>query len=435
MRKSIAVLLNLLLIGSVYGAANLRVSINGHYIETTGGTPFLYLGDTEWLLNKHSDAQIISLLDDRHSKGFTVIQVFATRNWSSPQDYARTDYKGNYPFINNDVTRFDTAYWNRWRWIADECAKRNLVLALHIGEAGRKEAPWSCTDNSQAYEYGRKIGDTFKDKGSIIFNIGQDMHGSGGLGINGWRAIAKGVADGVNGVNDFNGTTNYSTTFQTFHPGGESPYTSSTWFHFDFWLDANGAEVWHKTGAVYGLVNADYNKINPIKPILMVEGWYEEENQCTPKMVRNEAWHTFFAGGFYGYGHNDNWAQHENIDYLNSRGAQQMGILAGFMNARKWWKFVPDQRMIASGLGIDSTLKAAVKSMDGDECYVYYPANSSATIVLSAITISTNVIAQWFDPRNGTIQPAGTYKTSRTVTFTPPKGWEDAVLCLRANIF
>ena len=435
MRKSIAILMSCLLLAcSAFGATNLRVSKNGHYIETTGGTPFLYLGDTEWLLNKHSDAQITTLLDDRASKGFTVIQVFSTRNWPAPPDSSKTDFKGHYPFINNDVNQLDTAYWNRWSWIADQCARRNLVLALHIGEAGRKDAPWLCSDKNQCYEYGRKIGETFKDKTNIIFNIGQDMHGTKGVGEDGWRAIAKGVADGVNGVNDYNGSTDYNTTFLSFHPGGESPYTSSTRFHPDSWLDANGAEVWHKTGTVYSLVNADNNKNNPVKPILMVEGWYEEEKNCTSKMVRNEAWHTFFAGGFYGYGHNDNWAQPDGIDYINSPGAQQISVLARFLNARKWWNFIPDQEMIASGLGNDTTLKAAVKSSRGDECYIYYPTNSSAQIVLNRITTAPNTNAKWFDPRNGQIKSAGAYKTSQTLSFTPPTGWDDAVLCLNSAI-
>ncbi len=419
--------------GTVSGAAKLRVSKNRHYIETTDGKPFFYLGDTEWLLNRHSDEQIKTLLDDRASKGFTVIQVFASRNWKAPQDYARMDFNGNLPFINNDVTQLDTAYWNRWRWIAGQCQKRNLILALHIGEPGRKEPPWFCTDMNQCYEYGRKIGETFRDKNNIIFNIGQDMHGNAGVGEEGWRAIAEGVADGVNHVNKYDGKADYSTTFMTFHPSGGAPYTSSAWFHSDPWLDANGAEVWHKTGTVYNVVISDYNKNNPVKPILMVEGWYEAENECTPRMVRNEAWHAFFAGGFYGYGHKDNWAQWESIDYIDSPGARQMGVLAKFMKLRKWWNLIPDQKIIISGTGEDSSLKTAVKSSDGEACYIYFPDNTSAEITLNLISAGKNARAIWFDPRNGNTQSGSSYKTSQTVAFSPPQGWEDAVLCLTAE--
>ena len=413
---------------TVSGASNLRVSSNGHYIETKAGKPFFYLGDTEWLLNRHSDAQVIKILKDRAAKGFTVIQVFSSRNWK--EDSTRTDYQGNYPFIDKDVTRLNTAYWNRWRWIADECAKNKLFFALHLGGPGRKEEPYSCKDINQCYEYGRKIGETFKDKSNIIFNIGEDMHGSEGVGPDDWRAIAEGVADGVNGINSFDKSADYETTFMTFHPSGGTPFTSSTWFHKDPWLDANGIEVWHKTGTVYPVVNADYNKSNPVKPVLMVEGWYEKENDCTPEMVRNEAWHAFFAGGFYGYGHYENWAQYKSIDYLNSQGAKQMGVLSRFFKDRKWWNFIPDQEMIISGQGVDSTLKAAVRSQSGDECYVYYPVNSPVKIALNRITKRSEVSVKWFNPQNGTTKPVGHYKTSQTLEFIPPKGWDDAVLCI-----
>lgn len=425
-----------------YGATDLKVSGNGHYIETSAGNPFFYLGDTEWVLNKHDDNQIISLLDDRRAKGFTVIQVLATRNWGSPDDWARTDYNGNLPFNSNDVTQLNVNYWNRWRWTADKCAERNLYLALHIGEAGRKEDPWYCQSNSQCYEYGRKVGDTFKDKTNIIFNVGQDMHGNDGVGVDGWRAIAEGVADGVNGINNYNGSADYSTTFMTFHPRGGSPHTSSAWFHGDSWLNANGMEVWHSYSMdfdLYMVVNGDYNLTNPVKPTLMVEGSYEGESDSnvgtiSTRAVRLEAWHTYFAGGAgYGYGNFNNWAIYDNINYINSAGAQQMKVLKDFLNVREWWKFVPDQGIISSGTGSLGTRKAAVSSTDGDECYVYYPTVSSASIRMDCIMTASQANATWFDPRNGNTQSVGTYTTSQIVSLTPPSGWEDALLIIKQS--
>ncbi len=412
------------------GLPKLVVSSNGHYLQSTGGTPFLYLGDQEWTLNKHNNSQIISILDDRVAKGFTVIQTAATRSW--PDD-RRTDYNGNLPFINNDVTQFNTNYWNRLGMIADECANRGLYLAINLGDPGRLDSMWYARNTSQCYEYGRKAGKAFRGKTNMIFNIGQDMRGTKGVGITGWRAIAEGVADGYNNVNDFNNSADYSNTFMDFHPDGGPPYSSSAYFHSDTWLDANGIEVWHDIGNVYAVVNGDYNKTGPVKPALMIEGWYEAEKGCTPLMVRVEAWYTYFAGGFYGYGHNDNHAKPDSISYLNSMGARNMEVLSKFMKAREWWKFVPDQKMIASGEGSGYTRKVAVKSTDGDESYVYYPEISAANVFMNRITTGTDVVATWFDPRNGNTQPAGTYTKTQSVSLTPPAGWEDAVLQLNAQ--
>lgn len=47
----------------------------------------------------------------------------STRNWA---DDRQTDYNGNHPFVNNDVTQFNADYWTRMKMIADSCASRGL---------------------------------------------------------------------------------------------------------------------------------------------------------------------------------------------------------------------------------------------------------------------------------------------------------------------
>jgi hypothetical protein len=236
------------------------------------------------------------------------------------------------------------------------------------------------------------------------------------------------------------GTADYSTTFITFHPGGSRPYASSTWFHADAWSDVNAIEVHHRYEQVYDVVKADYDRTDPVKPVLMLEGSYEgvtinranERIRVDARYVRVEAWHSYFAGGFYGYGHVDCYRQSDNLNYMDSVGSRQMALLAAFLKAREWWKFVPDEAIIASHPGSGAARKAAVKSTDGDECYVYFPGVSAAEIVMNRITAGSRVSVAWFDPRSGAVQPAGSYATSQSVSLTPPPDWEDAVLCLTA---
>jgi hypothetical protein len=49
------------------------------------------------------------------------------------------------------------------------------------------------------------------------------------------RAMAKGIADGTNGLDDFNCKTDYSTTLMSYHCFA----SSSQWFQDDAWLDFN----------------------------------------------------------------------------------------------------------------------------------------------------------------------------------------------------
>lgn len=432
-------------------AATLKVSGNGHYIEKLDGTPFLYLGDLDWVINmKYSDAEIDALLADRQTNGFTVIAAAPAPDWGSVND-DRKDYYGNSPFINDDITQFNAAYWNRWRGIADKCANRGLYLALTYGGPGvGAYSPWYADTDYKRYEYGRKIGDTFKDKTNVIFINSEDKDGDAGVGVDGWRIMAEGVADGANGVNNFNGSADYSTTFMSFHPDG--PYgsgglyncASSVWFHTDSWLDVNGIQTWAYNSEIYSAVNADYNKTNPVKPVILLEAGFEAfdyspytpyGSYITPHDVRVSAFHTYFAGGAgYTYAHGYSFQQGYSVyDYINSVGAQHMKVLKDFMSSREWWKFVPDQGIISSGVDSGVNRKVAVKSTDGDECYVYYPTVSSANIRMNCITTNSNVDATWFDPRNGNTQSAGIYTTSQTVSLTPPSSWEDAVLFMKAG--
>lgn len=469
-------LLFLIPAGAAYSAIDLRVSGNQRYLEDSAGNPFLYLADTEWVLNKHSNENIISLLDDRKAKGFTVIQFFAVRNWASatwgtpwlPTGQQDSDFNGQVPFVGGDFSNWNNLYWNRWVWIAEQCAARNLKMALHIGGYWQRANPtWVDPDinsnnyKNRIYEYGRKVGEFFGDKTNIIFTIGQDRDAYGqyqddsgrliagsfgpfGPGVDGWRAMAEGVADGVNGVNNFNNSANYSNTFMTFHP---TDTTSSEWFHGDEWLDMNGMEI-YGLGPLYNLVNGDYNKTSPVKPTAVLEAnyeadylWVDGKKATTPTpahYVRTEAYYAFFGGGAgYAYGHRQMYAQSSplNINYINSEGAQQMKVLKDFMTAptREWWKFVPYQAIFSSGEGSGDTRKVAVRSTDGDECYVYFPERSTAGIKMNCLTTGATVEAKWFDPRNGNTQSIGTYATSQTVSLTPPAGWEDALLMLNAS--
>jgi len=412
-------------------SSDLRVNANGHYLEKSDGTPFFFLSDTEWLLNSHTDAQITQLLDDRKARGFTVVQVFATRNWNNGSDPACKDANGNLPFINNDPVQFNTAYWDRWRWIVDRAAERGLHFLLIYGEPGRLENPWKCSTNAQCYAYGHRVGDYFKDKSNMIFCNGQDSDANGGVGATGWRAMAEGVADGVNAENNYNNSADYSTTLMTYH--GYSIYQT---FQNDAWIDFYGQEVWHNNSQVYGTVNTGYNLTNPTKPIALLEGTYEFEDgvifpgQTTPYYVRVEAYNTFFSGGFgYGFGNALNWQQFANVNYLSSPGNQQMGVLANFFKGREWWKLVPDQDVIASGENSGASRKVALKSADGLQCCVYFPVNEAGGIRMDRIS-SSNVNATWLDPRSGATQSLGSFARTAVPTIQPPSGWEDALLIL-----
>ena len=192
MRHSLSTIaIAFLLATSAPAATDLRVSANGRYLETTEGKPFLWLGATEWVLNKHPDEQVLRVLDRRKAQGFTVVQVFAARSWgqwawaSSDLSWSHTDAEGNLPFVDGRPPQLTPEYWRRWLWIADQAAKRGLQLLVMVGEPGRRDTLWPLKSLEEAYEYGRKVGELFRTRRNVIFSIGQDSEGNVGVGVDG----------------------------------------------------------------------------------------------------------------------------------------------------------------------------------------------------------------------------------------------------------
>ena len=155
--------------------------------------PFLYLSDTEWILNKYSDADIDTILSTRAEQGFTVIKIGATElNWGTTPPYSndRHDFNGKSPFgdDNTDCTIFTEEWWSRLRDIVTLADSYGLWIELTIGGPGRRDGnPYQIPGDPNgdpndpqsvvktAYKYGYLVGQRFTDATNVIFNIGQDV--------------------------------------------------------------------------------------------------------------------------------------------------------------------------------------------------------------------------------------------------------------------
>jgi hypothetical protein len=390
----------------------------------SNGAPFFYAGDTSWTLNRYTAAQVSQVLDQRRSQGFNVIQVFLSRDWQDDNGWGQVDINGNRPFLNNNPNQFNDAYWNHWRAVADQAASRGLYLALHVGQVSRSDGPVRVTTNAQAYEHGRLLGQRFRDKKNIIWNLGQDQDANQtSVGVAGIRAMAEGIADGWNNQNQMDGNADYSTTAMTYHCSGSGPRSSSAWFHTDVWLDFNAIQSWSD---LWGYVAGDYGRM-PAKPTTVIEPAYE---QGDPSASWRQALNSIFSGAAgYAYGVANHWTSGFDFNRLNAPGAQGVSQVYRFVMSRRWWRWAPDNAMIMSGVGSGETAKRALKSLDGKAAYVYFGSASAANIALNRISAGP-ITAQWLSPATGVIVNAGTHQPSASPSFTPPNGWQDAILIL-----
>ena len=463
----------------------LEVSKNGHTIQHSDGTPFLWIGDTGWgMFQQLTREEVDQYLDNRQKLGFTVIQSVAF--WyphgggmeSGPHNaanvYGCRPFKGGEDFpdtaepmiVNGGSPDSPNDYWDHADYIIRAVKKRNMYLALLpcwgrayiTPQMGGAQPEFT---EEEARTYGAFLGKRYQQEPNIIWVLGGDAKAQ----IKGYdknnnyqdwdkrsvfRAMAEGIAQGVTGQKPVWNQTSpaWNQVFMTYHPDGDVTDNSSLWFHEDAWLTANGVEVWREVDKVYPTMLGEYQLNKPIKPSLFLEGSYEfgsYRHECgwvTPVKVRRQIYHTFFAGGAgHTYGAGPIWAMRGNGGNYNCgytwkqalgfpAGANFAGVAKAFLQEHQWNEWIPDQSILGGTAGEGESLKTAVTCASGHMALVYFSNNSSTKI---KNTLNKAAVALWFDPRNGQEEQAGQFKQNEVRDMVPPENWEDAILVIRVS--
>ncbi len=454
----------------------IEVSENGRTLQYKDGTPFLWIGDTGWgMFQQLNREEVDYYLDHRQKLGFTVIQSVVY--WyphgggieSGPHNAANS--YGHRPFrgeadapdtsqpliIDGGSPEAPNDYWDHVDYIIAAVKKRNMHLAL-LPCWGRAYITSQMQDTHQEFDekearsYGSFLGSRYGEEGNILWVLGGDamakMKDYDRRSV--FRAMAEGIFKGVIGQEASWNQKDpaWDQVFISYHPDGVPDMNSSSWFHEDAWLDANGVEVWKEVDLVYQTMLGDYLLKDPVKPSLFLEGSYEfgsyghECGWVTPLRVRRQIYHTFFAGGAgHTYGAGPVWAMRGsggayNCGYtwkqaLEFPGAANFaGVCKSFLEEYNWSTWMPEKGAIGRGAGDGDSLKVAVTDLSGRQVLVYYSNTTHAEI---RNTMKMAAGAQWFDPRNGEFVQAGSFQAGEGRDMLPPYGWEDAILVLSAG--
>lgn len=457
----------------------LSISADGHRIQLQDGTPFLWVGDTAWGMFQQLTREEVDLyLDHRKALGFTVIQSVA--HWSphgggmdrSPDNSANA--YGHRPFTGSEAAP-DTSeplvveggssespndYWDNADFVIEAVLKRGMYLALLPAWGAQLVGDTKEYNADEARAYGEFLGNRYKEEPNIIWVLGGDTKAKFAAWDKNqkyvefdrrhiYRAMAEGIVNGVTGKNPAwnEDHSAWDEVFLTYHPDGDASFNSSTWFHSDLWLDANGVEVWKEVDEVHRIMLNDYQLTSPIKPSLFLEGSYEYgtyRHECgwvTPVRVRRQFYQTFFAGGAgHTYGAGPIWAMRGNDgDYncgytwqqaLDFPGARQVAVIAqDFLIEHDWSTWVPNGGVI-NGVGENESLKTAATTESGDMALVYF-SNNSHTRVNNIL--NSSAAAYWFYPRDGQTKEVGNFPQGESRDMAPPSKWEDAILVLKAT--
>ncbi|KAA2242024.1 DUF4038 domain-containing protein [Chitinophaga agrisoli] len=424
----------------------LCVSDNGRYFTTADGAPFFWLGDTGWLLfNKLTREEADKYLEDRHQKGFNVIQVMVVHSNGEINAYGDAALvnknvatprvtPGNSP---DDTAQYD--YWDHVDYIVNKAAEKGIYMAL-VPVWGSNVKAGKVTVQ-QAKTYATWLAARFKDRPNIIWMNGGDIPGNQGLAV--WNMIGTTLRQQDPGH------------LVTFHPRGRTQ--SSRWFHQASWLQFNMMQSGHRTYAQdtsagdlhYGednwkYVTADY-KLKPAKPTLDGEPSYEGiphglhdslQPRWTDSDVRRYGYWSVFAGAAgYTYGHNAVMQMHKPEDQsgaygvrelwfnaINDPGAGQMMHLKNLLLSRPYFDRVPDQTLIAGQQGNKYNRLMATRGKEYAFIYTYNGRNISLNMGRIA---GDTVKASWYDPRNGQVTLIGKYANKGVANFDPPGTQQD----------
>ncbi|KXI26772.1 apiosidase-like domain-containing protein [Paraglaciecola hydrolytica] len=484
MKKRILTLLCMLIVYPLSSIAaspwqehgKLEVAKNGHYIQHQDGTPFLWIGDTGWaMFQQLSREEVDQYLDHRQKLGFNVIQAVA--HWSphgggiprspnnAPNFYGHSPFSGSEHdpntgeplVVKGGSPESPNDYWDNADYVVNAVKKRNMYLAMLPTWGSELITGSNEFTEQEAKSFGEFLGKRYKNEPNIIWVLGGDTKAQFSAYDKNqnfsaydhraiYRAMAEGLARGVTGKKVAWNKANpaWDELFMTYHPNGDAPYGSSQWFHNDAWLDVNGVEVWKEVNHVYRTMLDDYQRSDPIKPSLFLEGSYEYgtyRHECgwvTPVRVRRQIYQTYFAGGAgHTYGAGPIWAMRgDDGDYncgytwqqaLDFPAAKQFSVVAkNFLQEHSWFEWVPNGNVI-SATGENESLKTAVTTASGDMALVYF-ANNSHTQVNNIL--DTPAKAYWFSPSNGSIETLTDFTQGESRVMAPPAKWEDAILVL-----
>lgn len=417
----------------------LRVSTDAHFLETTNGRPFFWLADTGWeLFHRLSFEEIIQYLNDRHRKGFNVIQATIL---AEHDGLTKPNRYGVKPLFQNDPTKPDPKYFQLIDTTIRMAAQIDMFVALvpAWGDKVSKEGGTGPVifNERNAYLYGKWLGNRYKNDENIVWILGGDR-----VPVKDtndfkpvWRAMARGILE----------ATDYK-SFITYHTAAGSKSTSD-YLHKESWLNMNSIKSGHGQGhdvPVWNWIQRDFNLPSP-KPTIDLEPnyedhpvnpwpkWNEKNGYYTEYDVRKQCYRSVFAGGCgVSYGHHGVWQfyseREEPITHadwswtagLDRPGAFQIGFLRKLVESRPFLGRVYDPKMIVEGQGQQpSEFITAYRGQNNDFAMIYMPVGK--TIKVSTKFMKSSDVKIWFvDPRIGhVVRGISTFKKD-VLEIKPP---------------
>ena len=444
---------------SVSSPYPLAVSSNGRYLVTTQGQPFLMVADSCQGGAVESLTDFEYYLDVRQSQGFNTIQfnLIATPYVGNTNPDYQTN-SGIAPFTGAKVVTPNPTYFSLMQEFVSLMARYGMVAWLNPYETGLGRTGGMrdlvAAGASACRTYGEYVANLFMDHPNVMWHFGNDYEGGRNdpylaALMGGVRSVAPKQLRG--GELSFSpGDNNPSNSF------GYSPNLVS-------YLNLNGTysygPVYYENIIAYNSPSVSFdgrsgNNTVPPSPVILVETGYEFNRNLdnydlgTARNLRLAAWWNYLSGAcgyIYGNGFTATTFLKDTTtgivgsynqirpywkNNLKTAAADQFAeILKSFFTSIAWYNLIPDQTHIVgtAGYGIPSpnnpyasnNYVTVAATGDGSLAVAYFPQGNSNAITVNMASFAGSVMAQWFDPTNGTFSTVGTFSNSGSHNFSP----------------
>jgi hypothetical protein len=397
----------------------LKVSENRRYLVDSAGKPFFVMGDTPWFLQKLKLEDVRMLMDDRVAKGFNTIFLELLDDSRIP---SRDGY-GNAAFATDtDITRPVEAYWQYAEQVMDEAEKRGLFVIHSELWYGAGKGLWMHHANpDNAKVYGAFLGKRLARFKNLMWMHAGDRNPDANL-AECTRVLAREIQAAA------------PHHLHTVHNAHE--FASARFHHEDPWLDVN---LGYTYGAAYLHILPEYQRMNPVRPVILGETGYEAEPNAiellpdakkgdlwTPYRIRRNAWWAVTSGAVGYCAGTRLWRWEPNWrETMQVRSTIEAPNLLRGMQTIAWWKLVPDaeHEFLTAGFGAwkQADYATAALADDGTCAVVYLP--TPRTITVDLAKLKGPVMARWFDPTTAefkVVEGAPFSQLSKR-EFTPPR--------------
>ena len=396
-----------------------RIAVDHHHFEHEDGTPFFWLGDTWWMALCHRLSwpdDFRTLVSDRVSKGFTVIQIIAGLYPDMPAFDPRGANEAGYPW-EADYTRINPKYFDAADLRIQELVNRGLAPCIvgcwgyflgFMGMAKIKQHWRNIVARWGAYPAIWCLA----GEGTMPYYLSKNKEADMAAQKTGWTEVARYVR-----------SIDPHKHCITIHPSDTARDSVEDPSVLDFDMLQTGHSDRKSYPNTVDKVTGEFSRKPPM-PVLVGEVCYEgildENRQEVSRFVfwasvlSGAAGHTYGADGIWQlntpdqpYGpspHGRSWGGPSWDVAAQLPGSRQLGVAKQFLARLEWWRLEPHPEWVEPHWSKEDYQLPYAAGIPGKLRIVFVPPMWDPPTITR---LESGYQAFFFDPRTGKEHPIG----------------------------